>query len=133
MPADGLIASEEFDGKVSKRFAAYLVIAAVAVAFLIAGYIHDSIAFNKWKEQHQINSDKEHDKIRAEFILAIKELKQEELLELERLKSDIEDIKEHLEAGGRVERVINNKLQVPLYRLQELETKLETYENNRTK
>jgi len=133
MPADGLIASEEFDGKVSKRFAAYLVIAAVAVAFLIAGYIHDSIAFNKWKEQHQINSDKEHDKIRAEFILAIKELKQEEILELERLKSDIEDIKKHLEPGGRVERVINNKLQVPLYRLQELETKLENYENNRAK
>lgn len=126
MALDGAISSKEFDGSVSKRFMAYIIILVAIAVFILSGIWWEFQADKRWRESHQKESDQTHEAIIKEFQLKLEansnKQSQDLATQVELLNQALERL-EHQQNYDRerVSRVCQNETELLNHRVTQLE------------
>jgi len=136
---DSIIATKEFDGTVSKRFFASMLVAAIVTTFFFSGIIFRFIAVesskeqeaeatNEWRKQHEKESRATHEALLREFELELNNVKTETEQKLATQKAifekELQRITDQINYDReRVDRVCENKTELLNYRVTVLEKK----------
>lgn len=128
MALDGAISSKEFDGTVSKRFMAYVIILVAVGVFILSGIFFEFRSGQQWKIAHERESVDAHKSMIKEFRLELDAYssaqKQDLLTAVELLNQKIERLENQQNYDrDRVSRVVENHTSVLKYRVDLLEQK----------